>query len=30
MKWYDARHGLNEEATADRKTWLRQKLGLID
>ena len=28
MKWYDARHGLNEEATADRKTWLRQKLGL--
>jgi dienelactone hydrolase len=28
MKWYEAGHGLNEEATRDRKTWLRQKLGL--
>ena len=28
MKWYDAKHGLNEEATKDRKAWLKQKLGL--
>jgi len=28
MKWYDAKHGLNEEATRDRKAWLRQKLSL--
>jgi dienelactone hydrolase len=28
MKWYDAKHGLNEEATQDRKAWLKQKLGL--
>jgi dienelactone hydrolase len=28
MKWYEAGHGLNEEATRDRKAWLRQKLGL--
>lgn len=28
MKWYEAGHGLNEEATNDRKSWLRQKLGL--
>jgi dienelactone hydrolase len=28
MKWYDAKHGLNEEATQERKAWLRQKLGL--
>ncbi len=28
LKWYDARHGLNDEATQDRKSWLRQKLGL--
>ena len=29
LKWYEAGHGLNEAATVDRKTWLRQKLGLI-
>jgi dienelactone hydrolase len=28
MKWYDAKHGLNEAATQDRKAWLRQKLSL--
>jgi predicted esterase len=28
MKWYEAGHGLNEDATNDRKSWLRQKLGL--
>jgi dienelactone hydrolase len=28
MKWYDAKHGLNEAATRDRKTWLRAKLAL--
>jgi dienelactone hydrolase len=28
LKWYEARHGLNEAATEDRKTWLRQKLAL--
>jgi hypothetical protein len=28
MKWYEAGHGLNEEATNDRKAWLKQKLGL--
>jgi dienelactone hydrolase len=28
MKWYEAGHGLNEEATKDRKAWLRQKLRL--
>ena len=28
MKWYEAGHGLNEESTRDRKTWLRQKLSL--
>ena len=28
MKWYEAGHGLNEEATLDRKAWLKQKLGL--
>ncbi|HLO13590.1 MAG TPA: dienelactone hydrolase family protein [Anaerolineales bacterium] len=28
MKWYEAGHGLNEEATRDRKAWLKQKLGL--
>ena len=28
MKWYDAKHGLNEAATNDRKTWLRAKLAL--
>lgn len=28
MKWYNAGHGLNEEATQDRKLWLEHKLGL--
>jgi dienelactone hydrolase len=28
IKWYEAGHGLNEDATHDRKTWLKQKLGL--
>jgi dienelactone hydrolase len=28
MKWYDARHGLNEAATQDRKAWLKAKLRL--
>jgi len=28
MKWYEAGHGLNEDATHDRKTWLKEKLSL--
>ena len=28
LKWYDAKHGLNEMATQDRKAWLKQKLVL--
>ena len=28
MKWYEAQHGLNETATADRKVWVKQSLGL--
>jgi dienelactone hydrolase len=28
MKWYEAGHGLNEEASRDRKTWLKKKLRL--
>jgi dienelactone hydrolase len=28
MKWYEARHGLNEDANRDRKMWLKEKLGL--
>lgn len=28
MKWYQAGHGLNEEATQDRKAWLKAKLKL--
>jgi dienelactone hydrolase len=28
MKWYESGHGLNEEATKDRKTWLKEKLKL--
>jgi predicted esterase len=28
MKWYESGHGLNEEATNDRKNWLKQKLNL--
>jgi dienelactone hydrolase len=27
MQWYDAKHGLNEQATQDRKSWLKQALG---
>lgn len=29
MKWYEAGHGLSADATADRKDWLREKLGLM-
>jgi dienelactone hydrolase len=28
VKWYEAGHGLNEDATNDRKVWLKQKLSL--
>jgi dienelactone hydrolase len=28
MKWYQAGHGLNQQSTHDRKTWLKQRLGL--
>lgn len=28
VKWYKAGHGLNVDATNDRKAWLRQNLGL--
>jgi predicted esterase len=28
MKWYESGHGLNEEATKDRKAWLKEKLKL--
>ena len=28
LKWYESGHGLNEAATRDRKTWLREKLNL--
>jgi len=28
MKWYESGHSLNEEATKDRKSWLKQKLNL--
>jgi predicted esterase len=28
MCWYEAGHGLNEQATLDRKSWLREELGL--
>lgn len=28
MKWYACGHGLNPEATQDRKAWLKEKLGL--
>jgi dienelactone hydrolase len=28
MKWYQSGHGLNKEATRDRKTWLKEKLML--
>jgi predicted esterase len=28
IKWYESGHGLNQEATVDRKTWLKKKLKL--
>jgi len=28
MKWYECGHGLNADATHDRKAWLKEKLGL--
>lgn len=28
VKWYEAGHGLNENATEDRKAWLKNKLEL--
>ena len=28
MKWYEAGHGLNTDATLDRKAWLKENLGL--
>ncbi|MBI5305380.1 MAG: dienelactone hydrolase family protein [Chloroflexi bacterium] len=28
LRWYDAGHGLNEQATQERLAWLTQKLGL--
>ena len=28
LKWYESGHGLNAEATTDRKGWLMEKLGL--
>src|SRR5215208_5403310 len=28
LKWYESGHGLNEEATKERKKWLKQKLNL--
>ncbi len=28
IKWYEAGHGLNEDATLDRKNWLKEKLEL--
>jgi dienelactone hydrolase len=28
MNWYEAGHGLNEDATRDRKSWLKEKLAL--
>lgn len=28
MKWYQAGHGLSQEATQDRKAWLQEKLKL--
>jgi len=29
MKWYEAGHALNLDATLDRKAWLKENLGLI-
>jgi hypothetical protein len=28
LKWYQAGHGLNEDATHERKIWLKEKLML--
>jgi dienelactone hydrolase len=28
VKWYEAGHGLNQDATEDRKAWLREQLRL--
>lgn len=28
LRWYDAKHGLNEEATKDRIEWVTRQLGL--
>ena len=28
MRWYESGHGLNENATIDRKNWLKDRLGL--
>ena len=28
MRWYESGHGLNENATVDRKNWLKDMLGL--
>ena len=30
MQWYKAGHALNADATLDRKTWLKEKLVLIE
>ena len=27
VRWYDAEHGLNADATRDRLAWLRQRLS---
>ncbi len=29
MKWYEAGHGLDVDATMDRKGWLKEQLGLL-
>jgi hypothetical protein len=28
IRWYDAGHGLNQQATFDRMDWLREQIGL--
>jgi len=28
LKWYDAGHGLNEQAARDRAAWLREQIGI--
>jgi dienelactone hydrolase len=28
MKWYESGHRLNQDATRDRKAWLKEKLGI--